>query len=69
MPPSRRIEDRIRILSRKLLQAAEDGDDFDKIVGELKFAIFTLMWQIRSGLKNYPPELDRRVQRLDSSNL
>jgi len=51
VPPQRRIEDRIR-------------QEFHTLVDELRFAIFTLKWQIRTGLKNFPPELDRRVRRL-----
>jgi hypothetical protein len=63
VPPSRRIEDRIRNLCRSLLQADEDSYEFQMIVAELRFAIFTMKWQIQSGLKNFPPELDRRVRR------
>jgi len=58
--PSRRIEDRIRNLSHKLIQAEEDTNTFETISAELRFAIFTLEWQIRTGLKNFPAELDRR---------
>ena len=60
MTPSRRVEDRIRNLSQKLIQAEEGTDAFKTISAELRFAIFTLEWQIRTGLKNFPAELDRR---------
>lgn len=62
VPPSRRIEDRIRNLSRQLMQAEEDSHEFQTLAAELRFAVFTLKWQIQAGLKNYPPELDRRVR-------
>ena len=61
MTPARRVEDRIRNLSQKLLQTEEDTNAFKIISGELRFAIFTLEWQIRTGLKDFPAELDRRV--------
>ena len=60
MTPSRRVEDRIRNLCRQLIEAQETVDEFEALVAELRFAIFTLNWQIRAGLKNYPPELERR---------
>jgi hypothetical protein len=59
--PSRRIEDRIRLLLQKLLQAEENTDEFKAIAAELRFAMFTLEWQIHTRLKNFPPELDRRA--------
>jgi len=58
--PSRRIEDRIRNLSQRLIQAEENTHEFKTISAELRFAMFTLEWQIRNRLKNFPPELDRR---------
>lgn len=61
--PSRRIEDRIRNLSQKLIQAEENSNEFKTISAELRFAIHTLEWQIRTGLKNFPAELDRRSSR------
>ena len=63
MTPSRRIEDRIRNLSQKLIRAEENTDEFETISTELRFAIFTLEWQIRTRLKNFPAELDRRSAR------
>ncbi|PYX37505.1 MAG: hypothetical protein DMG81_13915 [Acidobacteria bacterium] len=63
MTPSRRIEDRIRNLSQKLIRAEENTDEFETISTELLFAIFTLEWQIRTRLKNFPAELDRRSAR------
>lgn len=45
------------------MHAETNSKEFHKIVDELRFAIFTLKWQIRTGLKNFPPELDRRVHR------
>jgi hypothetical protein len=44
--------------------AKEDSADFEAIAAELRFALFTLKWQIEAGLKEFPPELDRRVQHL-----
>jgi hypothetical protein len=61
--PSRRIEDRIRKLSRKLIEAEENTNEFKTISAELRFAIFTLEWQIRTRLKNFPAEVDRRSSR------
>jgi hypothetical protein len=61
--PSRRIEDRIRNLSEKLIQVEENTDQFKAISAELRFAMFTLEWQIRTRLKNFPAELDRRSSR------
>jgi len=61
--PSRRIEDRIRNLLRQLLEAEEDGDEFKALSAELRFAMFTLEWQIHTRLKNFPAELDRRASR------
>jgi len=61
--PSRRVEDRIRNLSQKLSQAEQDTNEFKTISAELRFAIFTLEWQIRTRLKNFPAELDRRSSR------
>jgi ribosomal protein L29 len=66
VPPSRRIEDRIRLFVRKLTEIDESSDDFDSVAAELRFALFTLRWQIQTGLKNYPPELDRRRKAPDS---
>lgn len=63
MTPSRRIEDRIRNLSQKLMRAEEDSNEFETTAAELRFAIFTLEWQIRNRLKNFPAELDRRASR------
>jgi hypothetical protein len=60
VPPSRRIEDRIRLFCRKLTEVNENSDEFEAVVAEFRFALFTLRWQIQAGLKNYPPELDRR---------
>jgi CRISPR/Cas system CSM-associated protein Csm2 small subunit len=61
--PSRRIEDRIRNLLQKLIEAEENTDEFNTISAELRFAMFTLGWQIRTRLKNFPAELDRRSAR------
>jgi len=66
VPQSRRIEDRIRNLSRNLMLAEENSNEFQTIAAELRYAIFTLKWQIRMGLKNFPPELDRRAHRRES---
>jgi hypothetical protein len=46
-----------------LLQAEENTDQFKAISSELRFAIFTLEWQIRIGLKSFPAELDRRISK------
>jgi hypothetical protein len=66
VPRSRRIEDRIRIFYRKLSEISEDCDEFEGVFAELRFALFTLRWQIQMGLKSYPPELDRRRKTPDS---
>jgi hypothetical protein len=65
--PSRRIEDRIRNLSQKLLQTEENTNEFEAIAAELRFALFTLEWQISTRLKNFPPELDRRSRQKQAS--
>jgi hypothetical protein len=46
------------------MQAEEDSKEFQTIAAELRFAIFTLKWQVQAGLKNFPQELDRRAPRL-----
>jgi predicted NUDIX family NTP pyrophosphohydrolase len=55
-----RIEDRIRVFVGKLIEIDENSAEFEAVAAEIRFACFTLNWQIQSGLKNYPPELDRR---------
>jgi len=47
------------------MEAGESSDEFQTIAAELRFALFTLKWQIRMGLKNFPPELDRRARRVE----
>ena len=66
MPPSGRIEDRIRLFVWKLTEIDERSDEFEAVAAELRFALFTLRWQIRTGLKNYPSELDGRRKAPDS---
>ena len=66
MPPLRRIEDRIRTLSRQLINAANTAE-FEKIASELRYATFTLTWQIRAGLKDFPPELERRGRKAEGA--
>jgi len=61
--PSRRVEDRIRKLSQMLIQAAANTNEFKTIFAELRFALFTLEWQISQGLKDFPAELERRSSR------
>ena len=63
VPPSRRIEDRIQNLVQKLIQANENTDEFNTLSAELRFAVFTLEWQISQGLKDFPAELERRSSR------
>jgi hypothetical protein len=47
------------------MHTEENSNEFHTIASELRFALFTLKWQIRMGLKNYPLELDRRGRRVE----
>jgi hypothetical protein len=47
-------------VSRRLIEIEESSDEFHALAAKLRSAIFDLKWQIRAGLKNYPPEIERR---------
>jgi hypothetical protein len=58
VPPLNRLEDRIRTLSERLLQA--DGEEFQRLAVELRAAITEHVERIRSRLAQYPLADDRR---------
>ena len=61
VPPQNRLEDRIRTLSEKLLQA--DGEEFQLLAVELRSAIKEHIERMRSRLAQYPLGGDRRSQK------
>ena len=56
--PEKRLEDQIRILSKKLLLA--EGEDFHDLAAELRAAIAEHVKRIRTRLNQYPLADDRR---------
>jgi hypothetical protein len=56
--PQNRLEDRIRTLSAKLLQA--EDEEFQRLAVELRAAITEHIERIRSRLAQYPLADDRR---------
>jgi hypothetical protein len=57
--PEKRLEDQIRILSKKLLLGAE-GEDFHDLAAELRAAIAEHVKRMRTRLNQYPLADDRR---------
>ena len=58
LQPQNRLEDRIRTLSEKLVQA--DGDEFQRLAVELRAAITEHIECIRARLAQYPLAEERR---------
>lgn len=58
MQPANRLEDRIRTLSEKLLHA--EGQEFQRLVLELRACLTEHIERIRNKLAQYPVADDRR---------
>jgi hypothetical protein len=60
MPPARRMEDHIRNLCQKLVEADDTSDEFAFIAAELRASLSEHIKQIRQRLKGYPLAKERR---------
>lgn len=55
------MEDHIRALCQRLIDADENSDDFLTISAELRAALSKQIEQVRARLKNYPLAQERRA--------
>ena len=54
------MEDYIRSLCHKLIEADESSEEFKTAASELQVALSRQIEQIRTRLKDYPPAKERR---------
>lgn len=66
MPPSRRIEDRIRSVCAQIL-AGNDGEDITPLIVELRQALHEYVQRLRNKVAESPVTIERR-NRSDKSS-
>jgi hypothetical protein len=54
------MEDHIRNLCQKLIEADEDSEEYKTVASELQLALSKQIGQIRNRLKDYPVAQERR---------
>lgn len=62
VPPTRRIEDYIRSLCQKLIEAEEGSEEFKTISSELQAVLSKQIGQIRTRFKDFPQAQERRTR-------
>jgi hypothetical protein len=55
-----RLEDRIRTLCARLIEADEGSEDFKKVAEELRVSLTEHIGRIRTNLREYPARGERR---------